>query len=224
MMDQQLTGHGPGEAAVPEDTLAEQLIREEFGRSTSPADDTVPVPVVTPAEPTTAAVTAGATIHEEFAEPVPPRRERSRSHRAGMLAGLGVVGALLAVLVVLSPGSGQPRLPAQSVHDLSPFVPSGPKTAAATVAPTTAVASTTSSTVAAPSTTQPPHTVTAPTTVTYVYQSDTPTPAPVSTQTTDSGSPSTTPASSPPPPPTTTTTAPSTTTTTTRQCVLGLIC
>ncbi len=71
-----------------------------------------------------------------------------------MLAGLGVVGALLVVLVVFAPGSGQPRLPVQSVHDVSPITASGPKTEAATT-PTTAAPSTTSSAPAASTTTTP---------------------------------------------------------------------
>jgi hypothetical protein len=219
-MDEQLTGPLSGDAAAPEESgLAARLIREEFGEPTSVLDETAPVPAVTTALPgDDTAVAAGATIHEEFAEAAPP--SKSRSHRTGMLAGLGVVGALLAVLVMLSPGSGQPRLPVQSVHDVSPIAASGPKTAAAT-APPAAVPSTTSSTTA-PSTptTQPHRSVTVPTTVTYVYLPGTTTPA----QTPTTSAPAPTPTTAPPPPPTTTTTSPPTTTTTAKHCILGLIC
>jgi hypothetical protein len=217
-MDEQLTGHTSGEAAPPEESgLAERLIREEFGAPTSVFAETAPVPVVASATPAgDASVAAGAAIHEEFVEPDQP--SPSRNHRTGMLAGLGVVGILLAVLVMLSPGSGQPRLPVQSVHDVSPIAASGPKTAAATVLPA-ALPSTTSSTTA-PSTTQPHQSETAPTTVTYVYAPKPTTPAPTPT----TSAPAPTPTTAPPPPPTTTTTSPPTTTTTAKHCILGLIC
>jgi hypothetical protein len=222
-MDEQLTGPTSGEAAAPEESrLAEQLIREEFGAATSVFDETAPVPVgataAPAAEPTLA---AGGAIHEEFAEP--DRPSPSRNHRTGMLAGLGVVGALLAVLVLLSPGSGQPRLPVQSVHDISPSAASGPKTAAATVLPA-ALAATTSSTTSsttAPSTTQPHRSAPAPTTVTYVYAPGATAPAPT---TPTASAPAPTPTTAAPPPPTTTTTSPPTTTTTAKHCILGLIC
>jgi hypothetical protein len=222
-MDEQLTGHTSGEQAGPEESrLAERLIREEFGAPTHVSDETAPVPVVplaAPAGDTT--VAAGAAIHEEFAEP--DRPSVSRNHRTGMLAGLGVVGALLAVLVILSPGSGQPRLPVQSVHDVSPIAASGPKTAAATVLPA-ALPSTTSSTTA-PGTTQPHQGETAPSTVTYVYAPRTTTPAPAPTAGASAPTPTTaSPPPPPPPPPTTTTTSPPTTTTTAKHCILGLIC
>jgi hypothetical protein len=221
-MDEQLTGSMSGEAAAPEDSLlAARLMREEFGEPTSVFEQTAPVPVVaTSAASGGPAVGSEGTIHEEFAEPA--RVPRARSHRTGMLAGLGVVGALLAVLVVLSPGSGQPRLPVQSVHDVSPIATIGPKTAAATVAP--AAVSTTTASTTAPSTptTQPHRSVTVPSTVTYVYEPGTP----AQTPTTGAPAPAPAPATSPPPPPTTTTTAPPppTTTTTAKHCVLGLIC
>ena len=218
-MDEQLSGHTSSEAAAPEESgLAERLIREEFGAPASVFDETaLPVPVVATAAPAgDASVAAGAAIHEEFAEP--DRPSVSRNHRTGMLAGLGVVGALLAVLVMLSPGSGQPRLPVQSVHDVSPIAASGPKTAAATVLPA-ALPSTTTSSTTAPSTTPPHQSVTAPTTVTYVYAPKPATPAP--TPTTSAPAPTATTA---PPPPTTTTTSPPTTTTTAKHCILGLIC
>jgi hypothetical protein len=223
-MDEQLTGLLSGEAASPEDSLvAARLMREEFGEPTSVFDETATVPLGATSAPSgDTELGAGGAIHEEFAEPA--RVPRARSHRTGMLAGLGVVGALLAVLVMLSPGSGQPRLPVQSVHDVSPIAGSGPKTAAATVAPA-AVSSTTSSTTA-PSTptTQPHRSVTVPSTVTYVYLPGT---TPAQTPTTSAPAPAPAPAPTtapPPPPPTTTTTAPPTTTTTAKHCILGLIC
>ncbi|HUE08813.1 MAG TPA: hypothetical protein VMP41_15390 [Acidimicrobiales bacterium] len=220
-MDEQVTGPTPGEAAAPEESgLAERLIREEFGAPTAVPDETAPVPVTATTEPARdASVGPGAAIHEEFAEP-DRRPSPSRNHRTGMLAGLGVVGALLAVLVLLSPGSGQPKLPVQSVHDVSPIAASGPKTAAATVLPA-ALPSTTSSTTA-PSTTQPHQSSTAPTTVTYVYPPRTTTPAPTPAASAPAPAPTTAPP--PPPPPTTTTTSPPTTTTTAKHCILGLIC
>lgn len=218
-MDEQLTGPGSGEAeALEQSGLAERLIRDEFGAPTSVLDVTAPVPVVATvtAEGGTSTTSEGA-IHEEFAEPVRP--SALRSHRTGMLAGLGVVGALLAVLVVLSPGSGQPRLPAQSVHDVSPITASGPKTAAATVLPA-ALPSTTSST--STPTTQPQRSQTVPTTVTYVFAPGTSTPAPVtspaSTPTTSAPAP---PPTTAPPAATTTTTTPPATTTPTTHCILG---
>jgi hypothetical protein len=216
-MNQQLTGNPPGEVAPQDSRLAERLIREEFGAPTPVFDETGPV-LVAAAPVLETPVAAKGAIHEEFAEP--PRPSSARSHRTGMLAGLGAVGALLAVLVVLSPGSGQPRLPVQSVHDVSPIAASGPKTAAATVLPA-APPSTTSST--STPTTQPQRSVTAPTTVTYVYTAGTAAPTPVSSATPTTRAPAPT-ATPPPPPPTTTTTAPSTTTTTAKHCILGLIC
>jgi hypothetical protein len=218
-MDEQLTGHESGEeAAAEESRLAERLIRKEFGEPASVLDETAPVPVVTSPASGETAVVSGAAIHEEFAEPAPPAK--SRSHRTGMLAGLGVVGALLAVLVVLSPGSGQPRLPAQSVHDVGPIAASGPKTAAAT-APAAAVPPTTTSSAPSTSTPATPHkSETVPTTVTYVYLPGTTTP----TETPTTSAPAPTATTSPPPPPTTTTTSPPTTTTTAKHCILGLIC
>jgi hypothetical protein len=219
-MDEQLTGPGSGEASAPEESfLATRLIRAEFGEPTSVSDETAPVPVVATSAPVAeAAVDTGAAIHEEFAEPA--RAPRTRSHRTGMLAGLGVVGALLAVLVVLSPGSGQPRLPVQSVHDVSPITASGPKTAAATALPAAAPSTISSTTTSSTPTTQPHRSVTVPTTVTVVYLPGTTTPAQVPTTSASAPTP-TTPA---PPPPTTTTTATPTTTTPARHCILGLIC
>jgi hypothetical protein len=223
-MDEQLTGLVSGEATPPEDSLvAARLMREEFGEPTSVFDETAPVSVGATSAPSgDTAAEAGGAIHEEFAEPA--RVSRARSHRTGMLAGLGVVGVLLAVLVLLSPGSGQPRLPVQSVHDVSPIAASGPKTAAATVAPAAIPSTTSSTTTPSTPTTQPQRTVTAPSTVTYVYQPGTPAPAPAPAASTPAAAPSPTTAP-PPPPPTTTTTAPPTTTTTTKRCgILGLFC
>jgi hypothetical protein len=221
-MDEQLTGPGSGEAAAPEESgLAERLIREEFGAPTSVFAETAPVPVVAAATAEAAVPEAAhGSIHEEFAEPVRP--SPLRSHRTGMLAGLGVVGALLAVLVLLSPGSGQPRLPVQSVHDVSPITASGPKTAAATVLPA-ALPSTTSSTTTP--TTQPRRSETVPTTVTYVVTpgTSTPAPAPAPASPPTTGAPAPPPTTAPPPPTTTPTTSPPTTTPTT-HCVLGILC
>lgn len=239
-MDEEVTGLLAREAAAPEESrLAERLIHDEFaqvahahrpwfhrdGKEPVPggervSDDTTTVPVVVAAAAPEASPKA---IHEEFAEPARP--PRFRSHRAGMLAGLAVVGALLAVLVLLAPGSGKPRLPAQSVHDVSPISASGPKTAAATT-PSTAAPSTTSSAPGSTTTTttaqtQPHQSVTPPTTVTYVYQPGTTT-APAETVTTSA--PVAPPTTSPPPPPTTTTTTTSPPTTTSTTSCLLVIC
>ena len=56
-----------------------------------------------------AATTAEHLVDEEHAAPasVP----HALSHRAGTLAGLAVVGLLLGVLVIASPGGPGPRLP-----------------------------------------------------------------------------------------------------------------
>ncbi len=243
-MDEEDPGPGPGDTAASEDPgLAERLIREEFAGAApthrvrghvddgedvgaddtliAPAAlDTAEVPVVEAEGPITAAVPMGASrIHEEFARPA--RKARFRSHRAGMLAGLGVVGALLAVLVLLAPGGGTPKLPSQSVHDVSPISASGPKTAAAT-APTTAAPSTTASSTTpttTPTATPPSQSETVSTYITYSYVPGTP--APAATPTTSAPT-----ATTAPPTPTTTTTTspPAPTTTPTSQCLLGLIC
>lgn len=180
-------------------------------------DETAKVPAVEVGPPAAddTIVLAAPIIHEEFTQP--KRAPKSRSHRAGMLAGLGVVGVLLVVLVVFAPGGSKPRLPAQSVHDVSPISASGPKTAAATT-PTTAVATTPSSAPAASTTTTPPKpggTIT-----TYISYTE----VPGSTTPVQTVTPATT-ASAPPPttaPPqtTTTTTPPPTTTTPTTHCLL----
>ena len=159
-------------------------------------------------------VVSAPAIHEAFVEPR-RQRPRSRSHRVGMLAGLGVVGVLLAVLVVFAPGGSEPRLPAQSVHDVSPIAASGPRTDAATT-PSTAAPTTTSSAPAAPATTQPPHqSETITTFITYTVVPGTAAPAATAAP------PATTPTA---PPATTTTTSPPTTTTTAppQHCLLGL--
>jgi hypothetical protein len=219
-MDEQGTGPGPGEAAAADASrIAARLIREEFGEPTSTLDETAPVPV------TTAAGQTGQPIHEEFAAPARP--SGARSHRTGMLAGLGIVGALLAVLVLLSPGSGQPRLPVQSVQDVSPLAASGPKTAGATASPTTVPSTTATTPSTSTPTTQPHRSETVSTTVTYANVAATrapappPPPPPLPPPTSAPAAPPTT-----APPPTTNTTAPPTTTTTTtaKHCILGLLC
>src|SRR5579872_4660476 len=117
-MSEGLSGPEPGDAAQAEDPdLAERLIRDEFSEPTSAhrvrvTNNTAEVPAVPAADVAVGAVTAPA-IHDEFA--APRRAARTRSHRTGMLAGLGVVGILLAVLVIVGPGGSKPHLPAQSV-------------------------------------------------------------------------------------------------------------
>jgi hypothetical protein len=95
-MNDEWAGPSSHDLAQPEDSgLADRLIREEFARA--PAD---------------LATTAGVHIHQQFAAggavPMQAQPPRSRSHRAGTLAGLGVVGVLLAVLVVVAPGGSSP--------------------------------------------------------------------------------------------------------------------
>jgi hypothetical protein len=174
---------------------------------------TAEVPIVATSASAATATAAGApVIHEEFA--APERTPRFRSHRVGMLAGLGVVGALLAVLVLLGPGSGTPKLPSQSVHDVSPISSSGPRTAAATT-PTTAAPTTTSSAPASTTTTpaNPNQSETVSTFITYSYVPGSTVPAPAPT--TSAATPTTA-----PPQTTTTTTTPPTTTTTSKPCFL----
>ena len=87
---------------------------------------------------------AGLLISDEFAdEPEQP----PHSHRAGMLAGLAVVGLLLVVLVAFAPGGSKPRLPAQTVHDAGPVPSGGPETAAPTAPSTPSTSPTTTSSV-----------------------------------------------------------------------------
>jgi hypothetical protein len=178
------------------------------------ATETAEVPVVAAPDPPAVdetIVVSAAAIHEAFVEPT--RRPRSRSHRTGMLAGLAVVGALLAVLVVFAPGGSKPRLPTQSVHDVSPIAASGPKTDAATT-PSTAAPTTTSSAPATTTTTPGPRQ--GETITTFITYSLVPG-APAATPTTASPSTATT-----APPQTTTTTVPPTTTTTAppKHCLL----
>jgi len=170
-------------------------------------------------------------IHPEFADA--PPEQQPRSHRAGMLAGLAVVGLLLAVLVAFAPGGSKPRLPAQAVHDVGP-APSGPKTAAAAAPPAPSTSSSTTSSVPGGSvttTTRTSHRPVTPSPPASVSLVETPgTAAAVST--TSTPAPPTTTTSPSEPPPTTTTTVPSTTTTTTRppptttttSCILGILC
>ena len=105
-MNDEWAGPSSDDLAQPEYTgLADRLIRGEF--ACAPADS-----VTTP----------GVHIHREFAEgrvPSPAPSPRSRSHRAGTLAGLGVVGALLAVLVVVAPGGSAPKGAPRTMHDVS---------------------------------------------------------------------------------------------------------
>jgi hypothetical protein len=205
-------GKGPDPDA---DAASGAVFEEEVVPATHP---TAAVPVVaSDPSPTDATIAVGAAaIHEAFVEPRRP--PRSRSHRGGMLAGLGVVGALLAVLVVLAPGGSKPRLPAQSVHDVSPVTASGPKTEAATT-PSTTTPSTTSSSPASTTTTPQPHqneTIT--TFITYsLVPGATPAVAPAT-------APSDTTTTAPPQTTTTTTTPPSTTTTTTPTKHCFLVC
>jgi hypothetical protein len=196
-------------AAAPEPGL-------QTGTSVEPApfsDETAKVPAVEVGPPAAddTIVLAAPIIHEEFVQP--KRAPKARSHRTGMLAGLGVVGALLVVLVVFAPGGSKPRLPAQSVHDVSPITASGPKTAAATT-PTTAASTTTSSAPAASTTTTPPRQ--GETITTYISYTEVPgSTTPVETVTPAAAT--TTPTTAASPPPTTavtTTTLPPVTTTT----------
>jgi hypothetical protein len=238
-MDEELSGLEPGKAAAAQDGgLAERLMREEFSEatathrvrghreittgapslgehSTEPVTAKVPAVTAETAAGDDTMLLSGPAIHQEFAQ---PRATRRRSHRAGMLAGLGVVAVLLAVLVVLAPGGSKPHLPAQSVHDVSPISSSGPKTAAAT-APSTAPSTPTSSAAASTTTTAPQPHETISTFITYSYAPGTTTPAPTPTPTTAA------PAETAAPLDTTTTTAPpETTTTTTKPCrILGLL-
>jgi hypothetical protein len=144
-----------------------------------------------------------------------------RSHRKGMLAGLGVLGLVLAGLLLFGPGGTRPRPAAQSQAGRSPVtIPVGSET-------TTAASSTTTTTAPAPPT---PKTgpVTDLAASTFQVKVKVPTPAHASAPTT---APSTTVPHAPAPsttttttavvpPPTTTTTSPPVTTTT--SCILIL--
>jgi hypothetical protein len=216
--------HREGKAEVADSAGAGAAASDMASRDQAVGDDelaaaahkTEKVPVVGVGGSADETIAASAPIiHSEFA---PPRAPRSRSHRGGMLAGLGVVGALLAVLVVLAPGGSTPRLPAQSVHDVSPITASGPKTEAATT-PTTAAPTTTSPASASTTTAPQAHqNETISTFITYSYVPGTPAAAP-------NAAPSETTTTAPPQTTTTTTAPPQTTTTTApRHCILGLIC
>jgi hypothetical protein len=146
-----------------------------------------------------------------------------RSHRRGMLAGLGAVGLLLAVLLLFGSGGSGPRLAAPSQHGGGPVtIPvrtTDPAAATTTSAPQLTVptapaghgfvtnASVRTSPRSAPTTTAP----TSP---------GRPTPSTASSSTT-----TTAPVATPPPTSaTTTTTSPAPTTTTTTSCILVVIC
>jgi hypothetical protein len=149
-------------------------------------------------------------------ESIPPR-----SHRRGMLAGLGVLGLVLAGLLLFGPGGTKPRPAVQGQAGRSPVtIPVGSET-------TTAASSTTTTTAPAPPTPQtgpvtdlaastfqvkvPTPAATHASTPTNVPNTTVPrAPAPVATTTTTAAA----------PPPTTTTTSPPVTTTTT--CILIL--
>jgi hypothetical protein len=144
-----------------------------------------------------------------------------RSHRRGMLAGLGAVGLLLAVLLLFGSGGTGPRIPAQSERGRAPVtIPVRD--------PTTSVASTTS-TLSPPAPVPPaiksgrgvvtdPAASPVPATVaSSVPVSTGTTPPPASTTTTTTGAPAPAPAT------TTTTAPPATATTTTTSCFL-IIC
>jgi hypothetical protein len=126
-MNDERAGPSSDDLVQPDDPgLADRLMREEFARA-----------------PTKSTGTAGVRVHQEFAEvdAVPmPASPRSRSHRAGTLAGLGVVGILLAVLVVVAPGGSSSRVAPQTTHDVSETTPTTPTTRpgapTATVTPT----------------------------------------------------------------------------------------
>ncbi len=230
-MNDKRAGPDPGEATRPEVSgMAERLIRDEFAPPV--AEDPVPPPATEPT-PAVAAATVGDGaqdhIHDEFSEEEPGLAPdtpgpRSRSHRTGMLAGLAVVGALLALLVIVAPGGSGPKLPPQTVHDVNSSS-NGPRTAAGSV-PTSAsgATSTTTSNTPASTTTTTPNgagTTTQHETITYVEVpgTTTPTTAPAATPT------QTTTATQPATPTTTTTSPPSTTTTTApHHCILGILC
>ncbi|MGO8826468.1 MAG: hypothetical protein ACLQU9_14695 [Acidimicrobiales bacterium] len=186
-----------------------------------------------PDEGSAADVGVGSLVHEEL--PGASFEQRPRSHRAGMLGGLAVVGVLLAVLVAVAPGGSRPTLPAQSVHDVGPIPATGPRTAAATTPPVAASAQTTTST-GAPggSTTTTPTRVsqrsvaTAPSSAAVVTAAPPPTTRTSETAPSTTTMPTTTTRPAPPPPTSTTTTttkpAPPPTTTTTTSCTLVILC
>jgi hypothetical protein len=137
---------------------------------------------------------------EDHDESIPPR-----SHRRGMLAGLGVLGLVLAGLLLFGPGGTRPRPAVQGQAGRSPVtIPVGSET-------TTAASSTTTTTAPAPPT---PRTGPVTDLAASTFQVKVPTPVHASTP---AFVPSTTVPRAPAPATTTTTTAvapPSTSTTT----------
>jgi hypothetical protein len=97
-MNDEWAGPSSHDLAQADDTgLADRLLRAEFTRA--PADPaTSPGVAHSRREPA-----EGGTV------PLSAPPSRARSHRAGMLAGLGVVGVLLGVLVVVAPGGSAPK-------------------------------------------------------------------------------------------------------------------
>jgi hypothetical protein len=150
---------------------------------------------------------------EDDDESIPPR-----SHRRGMLAGLGVLGLVLAGLLLFGPGGTRPRPAAQGLAGRSPVtIPVGSET-------TTTPSSTTTTTAPAPPT---PKTGPVTDLAASTFQVKVPTPAPAHASTPTSVPSSTVPRAPAPattttaaPPPTTTTTSPPVTTTT--SCILIL--
>jgi hypothetical protein len=170
-------------------------------------------------------------MNAEGVEPGPGANEPSaedmgppRSHRRGMLAGLGAIGLLLAGLLVFGPGGTGPKPAARSQGGPSPVtIPVGSNAAAAG-------SSTTTTTVVPPAPTPKTGSVTDLAASTYQVRAPTParsstptsTPAHVPTTTVPPSPPAatTTTTTAPAPPLTTTTTSPPVTTTT--SCVLFL--
>lgn len=122
-MNDEWAGPSSHDLAQPEDSgLVDRLIREEFARA--PADS---------------ATTAAVHLHQEFAAggavPMQAQPPRSRSHRAGTLAGLGVVAVLLAVLVVVAPGGSSSKPASQTIHDASASSPLASNAASVVTSP-----------------------------------------------------------------------------------------
>jgi hypothetical protein len=149
-MNDERARRSPHDLAQPEDSgLADRLLREEFARS--PADPARAAGVHVPRE-------YAAPGPEGGAAPVPP--PRSRSHRAGTLAGLGIVGVLLAVLVVVAPGGSPSPRTAKSMHGVSESSP--PASNAASIVTSTAPLPTMPTTPSSASTTTTTTTTTRP--------------------------------------------------------------
>ncbi len=165
-------------------------------------------------------------VHEEFVDT--DVAAQPRSHRAGVLGGLAVVGILLAVLVLASPGASPPKLPAQSVHDLGP-VTTVPRSTDATSTTSTTTPGPLSALSAVASPTAVPHRASGHG-VTVRTTPPAPNGASLVAASAQPASTITAPVASPPPttttttPPATTTTTPITTTTTTTSCFLWIIC